>query len=133
MPPVSTSSGSASVRDTMPTVRSARRHATSRGDDEEDTATSPSLPPLPPVVAAAPEPSGRTSGVTPSSFRLPEGAGCTADIARWQAIQDNDLNSGHVNPKVYEQIQGDIKQASSACAAPWTKPKRTRASSRCST
>lgn len=71
-------------------------------------------------VSSAPASSSYTGlapGVSPSGFRLPTGTGCSGDIARWQAIQDNDLNSGHVNQKVYDQIQGDIKQASTACAA----------------
>ena len=48
---------------------------------------------------------------------LPSGTGCSASIARWQAIQDNDLNSGHVGQSVYNQIQKDIEQASAACQA----------------
>jgi hypothetical protein len=72
-----------------------------------------------PVSSAPPSSSytGLAAGVAPAGFRLPAGTGCAGDIARWQAIQDNDLNSGHVNQKVYDQIQGDIRQASSACAA----------------
>ncbi|MCP8937220.1 hypothetical protein NK718_01705 [Alsobacter sp. SYSU M60028] len=71
--------------------------------------------------ASAPQPAssyaGLAPGVSPAGFHLPSGSGCAADVARWKALQDNDLNSGHVNQKVYDQIQGEIAQASSACAA----------------
>lgn len=68
-------------------------------------------PQAPAPQAAAPSP------VTPSSFKLPEGSGCSGDIARWQAIQDNDRATGHVGDSVYNQIRGEIAQASAACQA----------------
>ncbi|MDP2355183.1 MAG: hypothetical protein Q8M31_03870 [Beijerinckiaceae bacterium] len=67
--------------------------------------------------ASAPPASSAPSGVTPSSFRMPEGSGCSGDVARWKAIQDNDLATGHVSKSVYDRIQNDINQASAACAA----------------
>lgn len=67
--------------------------------------------------ASAPAPSGAPPGVTPASFRMPEGSGCSADVARWKAIQDNDFATGHVSKSVYDRIQNDISQASAACAA----------------
>ena len=54
---------------------------------------------------------------TPSNFKLPEGRGCTASIARWKAVQQNDYASGNVNPTVYKEIQGDIEKASAACSS----------------
>ncbi len=54
---------------------------------------------------------------TPRDFRLPEGAGCSGDVARWQAIQANDYASGNVSLKVYNQIQGEIAHAAEACSA----------------
>ena len=57
------------------------------------------------------------AGVTPSGFKLPEGTGCQGDVARWAAIQDNDLKTGHVSKSVYDTIQKDIEQARAACAA----------------
>lgn len=72
-------------------------------------------PPQP--VYQAPSPVRATNGVTPSSFQLPEGAGCSGDIARWNAIQSNDLETGHVGQSVYNQIQGEIANASAACQA----------------
>jgi hypothetical protein len=47
---------------------------------------------------------------------LPEGSGCAAAIARYRAIQQNDLDMGHVNKSVYAQIQKEIAEAQSACA-----------------
>lgn len=70
-----------------------------------------------PAASAVAANAQRTSGVTPQGFRLPEGAGCTGEIARFQAIQDNDLATGHVGASVYEKIKGEIAQASAACAA----------------
>ena len=54
---------------------------------------------------------------TPNNFRLPEGAGCSGDIARWQAVQANDYASGNVNLRVYNQIQNEIARAAEACSA----------------
>lgn len=61
------------------------------------------------------EPRGVTP--TPSNFRLPEGAGCTGDIARFRAIQANDLETGHVTKSVYDQIEAEMKRAEAMCAA----------------
>ena len=66
-------------------------------------------------TAMAPQPA--SSSFTPPDFKLPEGRGCSGDVARWQAIQENDLNTGHVNQKVYEEIQREIAAAASACKA----------------
>ncbi len=68
-----------------------------------------------PVAVAAPQPTG--SNITPAGFRLPEGGGCANDIARFRAIQANDLETGHVNRKVYDQIAGELNQASAQCSA----------------
>jgi hypothetical protein len=71
-----------------------------------------------PTPAVQP-PQERTSAsfVTPQNFRLPEGAGCSGDIARFRAVQDNDLATGHVNQSVYDRIKGEVDQAAAACAA----------------
>ena len=68
-------------------------------------------PPAPPVERNS------ASYVTPQGFRLPEGAGCAGDIARFRAVQDNDLATGHVNQSVYNRIKGEVDQAASTCAA----------------
>lgn len=74
--------------------------------------------------SAAPQPSPARqaqpqsgSPVTPSDFRLPEGQGCAGDIARFRAVQDNDLATGHVNQSVYDRIRAEIDQAAALCAA----------------
>lgn len=69
----------------------------------------------PPPAPVAQGPGSRS--VTPPGFKLPEGAGCTGAIARYRAIQDNDLAMGHVNQSVYNQIQSEIANAEKACAA----------------
>jgi len=75
-------------------------------------ACSSSAPPPEPVT---PAPASRS--ITPPGFKLPEGAGCTGAIARYRAIQDNDLSMGHVNQSVYNQIQSEIGEAERVCAA----------------
>lgn len=54
--------------------------------------------------------------VTPPESRLPEGGGCAGDIARFRAIQENDLGMGHVDKSVYAQIQTELTEADQACA-----------------
>lgn len=67
---------------------------------------------------SAPEPVASTAPrlVTPSSFRLPEGSGCAGEIARFKAVQANDLDTGHVNRGVHEAIAKDVAQAEALCA-----------------
>ncbi|UDL93373.1 hypothetical protein LGH83_12335 [Lichenihabitans sp. PAMC28606] len=64
-----------------------------------------------------PEAGYATRPFTPPNFKMPEGAGCAGDIARWRAVQDNDFASGNIEPKVYNQIKGEIAKAESACSA----------------
>lgn len=67
-------------------------------------------------TAPAVEPAGpRRPG--PAAQQLPEGAGCSASIARYRSVMENDLSMGHVNQSVYGQIQGEISEAAAACAA----------------
>ena len=78
-----------------------------------------SAAPPPPAAApsSAPVPnSSRIPYVTAPGFKLPEGAGCSGDVARYQAVMDNDLETGHVNKSVHAVISGEIAQARSACA-----------------
>lgn len=72
------------------------------------------------TTAPPPTPRIPASGipyVTAPGFRLPEGAGCAGDVARFQAVMDNDLETGHVNSAVHTQISGEIAGARSACTA----------------
>lgn len=63
-----------------------------------------------------PSPGYATRPFTPKDFHLPEGSGCSADVARWQAIQDNDYRSGNIGLPVYHRIQNEISQAAAACS-----------------
>jgi hypothetical protein len=67
-----------------------------------------------PAPPAAPQ---QASLVTPRDFRLPEGTGCSGEIARFRAVQENDLATGHVNRRVYDQIKGEADGAAATCAA----------------
>lgn len=69
----------------------------------------------PPPQASAPQ-QGRIA-MTPPGFKLPEGAGCTGEIARYRAVMDNDHSTGNVNDSVYKQIEGEISGAAAACSA----------------
>jgi hypothetical protein len=65
---------------------------------------------------AAP-PAAAAAGVTPTEFRLPSGAGCAGEIARYRAVMDNDLATGHVNRGVYERVSTEIARAAETCGA----------------
>ena len=67
--------------------------------------------------ASAPPPTPGSVAVTPQGFQMPEGGDCKATIARYRAVQDNDLSMGHVARSVYKQIQREIGAAESACSA----------------
>ena len=68
-----------------------------------------------PQASAPPAPG--SVAVTPQGFQLPEPGDCRATIARYRAVQDNDLAMGHVAKPVYAQIQREIGAAETACAA----------------
>jgi len=73
-------------------------------------------PPAPALTQAAPQ---EQRGVvpTPDTFRMPEGTGCAGDIARFRAIQANDLETGHTTQSVYNQIEAEMKKADNLCQA----------------
>lgn len=66
--------------------------------------------------ASAPPPKAGTVDYTPAGFTLPEGSDCKAVIARYRAVQDNDLSMGHVAQAVYDQIKRETAPAETACA-----------------
>jgi hypothetical protein len=68
-------------------------------------------------TAQASSPAPGTAVVTPPNFAMPSGAGCAGDIARYRAVQDNDLAMGHVARSVYNQIKREIAAAEQVCAA----------------
>ena len=67
-------------------------------------------PPASPPGSAAP-------GVTPATFRLPDGAGCAGEIARFRAVLDNDVAVGHLGRPVHARATADIDKAAASCAA----------------
>lgn len=56
-----------------------------------------------------------TQRFTPQGFALPDGQGCSGEVARWEAIQENDYHSGNIGLPVYRRIQSEIAQAAAAC------------------
>jgi hypothetical protein len=69
-----------------------------------------------PAPQASAPPSGRIA-MTPPGFKLPDGAGCSGEIARYRAVMDNDHSTGNVNDSVYNQINGEISGAAAACSS----------------
>lgn len=69
------------------------------------------------LAPPAPPPGQAPVGVTPSSFSMPTGSGCTGEVARFQAIMDNDLDTGHTTKSVHTQVSGQIAQARATCQA----------------
>ncbi len=65
----------------------------------------------------APPPSSAPAGVTPNTFVLPSGGGCAGEVARFQAVMDNDLATGHTTRGVHERVSAEIAQARATCAA----------------
>ncbi len=55
------------------------------------------------------------AGVTPKNFQLPTGKGCSGDIARFRAVMDNDLASGHTTDKVHHDIHAELDRISRTC------------------
>ena len=48
---------------------------------------------------------------------LPEGGSCAGDIARYRAIQEQDIKMGHVAKSVYNKIKAEIAGAEAECNA----------------
>ncbi|AVO43786.1 hypothetical protein [Phreatobacter cathodiphilus] len=70
-----------------------------------------------PVPAPQPVASATPSYVTRPDFRLPEGAGCSGEIARFRAVMDNELATGHVTREVHGRVIADMRTPEGACAA----------------
>lgn len=66
--------------------------------------------PSAPVVAA-------NVPMEPKWPTLPEGAACTPDLNRYQAILKSDVTTGNLNRSVYEKIQNELMPAAEACAS----------------
>ncbi|MCX7340891.1 MAG: hypothetical protein NT037_10245 [Hyphomicrobiales bacterium] len=65
----------------------------------------------------APSPQNAPTGVTPNTFVLPTGSGCSGEIARFQAVMDNDLATGHTTAGVHGRVSAEIATARATCAA----------------
>lgn len=64
----------------------------------------------------APAPSNAPAGVTPSTFSMPTGGGCSGEVERFQAVMDNDLNTGHTTKGVHAKVSGEIAGARQTCS-----------------
>ena len=65
----------------------------------------------------APPPEQAATGVTPNTFHMPTGSGCSGEVDRFQAVIDNDLATGHTTKGVHTRVSSDISSARSSCAA----------------
>ena len=57
------------------------------------------------------------AGVSPNNFSLPNEPGCKGDVARFQAIIDNDLATGHTTQSVHNAVTADLAKAQATCNA----------------
>ena len=57
------------------------------------------------------------AGVTPRNFHLPTDKGCGGDIARFGAVIDNDLASGHTTDKENLAIPAELNKIAATCPA----------------
>ena len=69
----------------------------------------------PPPSAVAPAPNSLV--VAPSNFQMPQGSGCAGEVARYRAVQDDDLAMGQIAQSVYNQIHAETAAAAQACSA----------------
>jgi hypothetical protein len=53
----------------------------------------------------------------PPSLQVAADTGCAGVVARYRAVQENDLSMGHVAKSVYSQIKREIDEAEKVCAA----------------
>lgn len=65
----------------------------------------------------APSPENAPTGVTPNTFRMPSGGGCSGEVERFQAIIDNDLQTGHTTKSVHDRVSAEISRARTTCSA----------------
>ena len=69
------------------------------------------------TAPSAPPPAPGSLLVAPSNFQMPQGSGCAGEIARYKAVQDDDLAMGQIAQSVYDQIHSEIAAAAQACSA----------------
>lgn len=66
------------------------------------------------MVASAPPP---PEASRQTALALPRGTACANEIDRFQAVVKDDLETGNVAQRVYDQIQREMTRAASACSA----------------
>lgn len=64
----------------------------------------------------APSPEQAPTGVTPNTFRMPTGSGCGGEIERFQAVIDNDVQTGHTTRNVHVRVSAEIEKARATCS-----------------
>jgi hypothetical protein len=67
-------------------------------------------------AAAASQPAPNSIDVAPSNFQMPQGAGCAGAVARYRAVQDDDLAMGQIAQSVYDEVHKETAAAAEACA-----------------
>ena len=70
---------------------------------------------------ASPPPASGSALVTPPGFQLPEGTDCSGKIARYPAVQDNDLSMGPCRPA---GLQPDQARNRRPLEALYSRPRR---------
>ena len=68
-------------------------------------------------AGSAPETTVASATAPASGFNLPPGAPCSSEIDRYEAVVNDDLKTGNVERKVYDQIQIELRRAAAACSA----------------
>jgi hypothetical protein len=79
--------------------------------------TSPEQAQLAPLVqTTAPGQAGRPALVSDPNFTLPNGAGCSGKVERFQALIDNDLKTGHTTKGVHDEISTELTSLRGRCS-----------------
>jgi hypothetical protein len=71
----------------------------------------------PPAGPAASYSANTSASLPPDWPQLPEGAVCTGDLVRFQAILKSDVDKGYINRPVYDEVQPELREAAETCAA----------------
>lgn len=62
-------------------------------------------------------PAPKAMAALPAAKPLPEGKGCSASVARTQALVDSDLATGNIDEPVAKRFTADLGRAAEACSA----------------
>jgi hypothetical protein len=69
--------------------------------------------------SSGPDPAAHATASSPVPAdwpKLPEGAGCTTDLVRFQTILKSDVEKGYINGPVYDEMAPELRTAADACA-----------------